>query len=175
MYAALAPTFLALAVLAAACSGSSAPEVTQTSTPAATPSPDATATLDETLDAIEARTSAIRGLESDDDFNVRFASEAELAEIVDGLSLDTDTGPLVTALGLAASNTSIATSDIEGGAFVSPPATIFVVGDASDGLDDDEVSIYVHEYTHFLQEAVFGSPDIDPRNLDAQFAQVALR
>lgn len=168
---------LSALLVASACSGDGTPEATSTATPAATAATaTATPTLDEVLQQIEDRTSAIRGLSSDAAFDVRFTSQEGLDTALAALGrAEPEAGTLVSALGLADARILNNTVGPELGAFVSAPPTIFVVGDASDGLDEQEISIYVHEYVHFLQSATHEAPDLGPDDVDAEFALRALR
>jgi hypothetical protein len=169
---------LAIASLAtaAACSGSSTPEATPTASATSTADAEATPTLTEILAEIEARTSAIRGLSSDAAFEVRFTTQAGLDASLAALGrAEPEAGTLVNALGLADARILNGAAGPELGAFISAPATIFVVGNAADGLDEQEVSIYVHEYVHFLQTASYPPPELAPGDVDAEFAYRALR
>lgn len=173
------PTFavsllLSALLVASACTGDGAPVATSTATPSATMA--ATPTLDEVLEQIEARASAIRGLSSDAAFEVRFTTEEGLSAALAALGrTEPEAGTLVSALGLADARILNNTVGPERGAFVSAPPTILVVGDASDGLDEQEISIYVHEYVHLLQSATHEPPDLAPGDVDAEFALRALR
>ncbi len=168
-------TALAASLLvAAACGGSSTPGATPTATVTPSATVEATPTLVEQLDAIERDVSIIRGLESDREFELQFTSEAGLATLQELVGIEDDEGPLMTALGLGGRRSPLSTIDIEGGAYVEPPPAIFIVGSPSDGLDDREISIYVHEYVHFLQSSAFGIDAVDQSDVDGQFAQVAL-
>jgi hypothetical protein len=176
----IATLLLAALLVASACTGDGTPDATSTATPSATAAATSTAaatpTLAELLDEIEARTSAIRGLSSAAAFEVRFTSPEGLDAALAGRGrADPQAGTLVSALGLADARILNNTIGPELGAFVSSPPTIFVVGDASDGLDEQEISIYVHEYVHFLQSATHEPPDLAPGAVDAEFAYRALR
>ena len=172
LFAALAAPLL----LAAACGGSSTPDATPTATVTPSATVEATPTLVEQLDEIEARVREIRGFESGDGFEVRFTSESGLADALGSIQgPDPAAGSLVTALGLGDAQVLNGLAGPESGAFVSAPATIFVVGSPADGLDENEISIYVHEYVHFLQSATFERPALGPGDIDGEFAQTALR
>ena len=132
--------------------------------------------LDQILSEIETRTSEIRGLASDDECTVQFTDQAGLAEVVEAVQGSSDApGSLEIALGLGRARGSPDSLAIEVGGSISSPPTILVVGSPSDGLDEREISVYVHEYMHYLHSATFGVLDLDPSDVDAQFAQVALR